>query len=407
MSTTSSPTKQHPTFLLYAIFMSVSLAIYHFSAFPFPQELNGLGPKLEYYGQLALHLTGLKADWDIDALNTAYHRHFEATGQTLPNVSNRSTAYRLEPLFELDPAKDSSWKRKLQDRLSNGQPTVVRGLMYHDQRMFPMARKWNIDFFRDNVFPAGTQVPVFTNTMNDKSVVMQDFSEYVAGLQNKSRKWYARCLDDSKFVIRSGYDSEGLAELMLKKTEQSFTRKINYGQDYCVFVGSNQVSTRMHSDTTTSAFLMVQGRKRWVLFPSSQSPYVIPYGHEMNVAYNSRVDIFAPKDELLSKYPFISLAKGHEVILQAGDVLFFSSFTWHGVQNLDELTIGVDVGVVDGISSFGRNTPLTMGTYSNLKALVKVMRGYMEGGMGLKQAFFQGYNLDEKEAAKVKLANGL
>jgi len=279
--------------------------------------------------------------------------------------------------------------------------------MYHDTKLFPRAREWNIEFFKQHVFPPGTMVPVFTNTMNDKSVVMQEFGEYVDGLKNKSRKWYARCLDDVKHVIRSGYDSEGLARIMQKEKEQIVTRTINDGLDYCVFVGSNQVSTRMHSDTTTSAFLMVQGRKRWVLFPSSETPYVVPVGHEMNVAYNSRIDLFAPKDKLLAEYPFLSLAKGHEVILEAGDVLFFSSFTWHGVQNLDDLTIGVDVGVVDGVASFSRNTPLTLGTYGNFKALYKVMRGYLEGSRGLKQAFFQGYNLDAKSAAAVKKANGV
>jgi hypothetical protein len=49
--------------------------------------------------------------------------------------------------------------------------------------------------------------------------------------------------------------------------------------------------------------------------------------------------MFAPKEKLLAEYPFLSLAKGHEVIIEAGDVLFFSSFNWHGVQNLDDLTV--------------------------------------------------------------------
>ena len=67
----------------------------------------------------------------------------------------------------------------------------------------------------------------------------------------------------------------------------------------------------------------------------------------------------------------------------------------------------MDNGVVDGIYSFFRNAPLTIGTYGNTNALVKVVKGYFEGSRCLKQAFFQGYNLDEKDAADVKKANGL
>lgn len=51
--------------------------------------------------------------------------------------------------------------------------------------------------------------------------------------------------------------------------------------------------------------------------------------------------MFAPKEKILAEYPFASLAKGREVIINAGDVLFFSSFNWHGVQNLDDLTMYV------------------------------------------------------------------
>ena len=78
----------------------------------------------------------------------------------------------------------------------------------------------------------------------------------------------------------------------------------------------------------------------------------------------------------------------------------------HVITNLTSFS-GVDAGVVDGLHSFTRNAPLTVGTYGNIHALVKVFRGFFEGSRGLKQAFFQGYNLDEKKAAEVLKANGV
>ena len=67
----------------------------------------------------------------------------------------------------------------------------------------------------------------------------------------------------------------------------------------------------------------------------------------------------------------------------------------------------MDSGVVDPIHSFTRNTPLTLGTYLNLKVLGKVLKGFIEGSRGVKQVFFQGYNLDESEAAKIRSAHGV
>lgn len=67
----------------------------------------------------------------------------------------------------------------------------------------------------------------------------------------------------------------------------------------------------------------------------------------------------------------------------------------------------MDVGVVDGLHSWKRNAPLTAGTYGNMKAFAKLVYGWFEGSRGLKQAFFQGYNLDEKDAARVKQENGV
>ena len=268
----------------YTALIAVVGALYVNLAFPFPEEINGVGPKVEYYRQLFLHITGLASDWDMPALNRAYYKHFQTTGQVLPDTSNWTYAYQLEPLFELHPATDGDWYAKLTERITRGQPTVVRQLLYANKTMFPHAKEWNIDFLRQHVFPKGTQIPVFTDTMNDKSVILQEFSEYVEGLKNKSRKWYARCLDDSAHVLRSQYNWKALAQLMQKEREQQMTRLINEGQDYCIFVGAQHVSTRMHSDVTTSAFLMIQGRKRWILFPPSASAYVIPFGHELNVS---------------------------------------------------------------------------------------------------------------------------
>lgn len=389
---------------------------------PFPEEFSGysmLYPRLVYNYQLLLHTLNIK-DWDVEYLKSVYSEYLKTHKNiTLPvqRGEGKDFPYELTPLEEIFPS-DPDWEAKLKAKFAAGETVVVRGLMYHDTQHFKDAKKWaNIEFFKENVFPNNQEIPVFTDTLVDKSVIMYPFNDYVNDLlHNKTRRWYARCLGDKNKVVDGGFNKTWVTdELMNKAKEAKATSVLNSGvsSDYCLFVGSTQVSTRMHSDTTTSAFLMMSGRKRWVFFPPEMQMYLLPTAHEMNVAYNTRMNIFAPKDVLNREYPFLSLAKGKEVILNQGDVLFFSCFNWHGVQNLDELTIGVDVPIFDPISGFTKNSILTMGTYLNVPALVNLVRGFGKGfvtrtpWMGLKELFFKGYHLSKEEEESVKKREGV
>merc|ERR1712146_451296 len=103
-----------------------------------------------------------------------------------------------------------------------------------------------------------------------------------------------------------------------------------------MFVGSNHVWSQAHCDIGSSTFIMVEGRKRWLLFPPSESQYMYPYGQRRNVAFNAGLNVFAPD---LESQPEFAKARGFEAVLEPGDVLFFPSFWWHAIQNLDEKTV--------------------------------------------------------------------
>jgi len=154
----------------------------------------------------------------------------------------------------------------------------------------------------------------------------------------------------------------------------------------------------MHSDVGTSAFIMVTGRKRWVLFPASESAYFLPIPHASNVAYNSLINIFGKPEIQHKLYPWLHLAKGWEIILNPGDVLFFPSFTWHGVSNLDPVTIGVDIPTYDIVPSLRRNPVLALGTIGNVKVWFRAIYEFLKGSKGsLKEIYFQGYYKDEHQ----------
>jgi len=359
---------------------------------PYPSALSGFEARLEYTRQLSLHVLGLQKEWDVGRINAAYSRHAESqrlvSQKQAPN--RKSRPFKLSPLPEVNAQTDPQWKEKFQQIfIAKETPVVVRGLQYVDTAMFPEARNWGINYLLEKVYK-NTSVPVFTNTTNDKSVVMEPFADYVEGLKNKSKVRYARCLDDRNHTMMKGFSVDGVAELMGKGFEQKATVAMNGDHQHCLFVGSNHVNTRMHSDIGTSAFLMIQGRKRWTMFPPSQSMYFLPVGHLYNVAYNSLVDIFA--DNILEKYPFASLAEGWDVVIEPGDVLFFPAFTWHGVENLDEITVGLDLAIYDTAGSLRRNPILASGSIFNLNVWWKVLSGLVSGKAGsFKAVFFEGY----------------
>lgn len=157
-----------------------------------------------------------------------------------------------------------------------------------------------------------------------------------------------------------------------------------------MFVGSSHVWTQMHCDVTSSTFIMVEGQKRWLLFPPTETLYMAPYGHHRNVAFNTEFDVFHPD---LESHPAFAKARGFEVVLEPGDVLFFPSFWWHAVQNKDAVTVCIDIALIDPWGSWRRNSMLTIATLLNpniIWDLVKVI----STGQTVRELSFRGYRSD-------------
>lgn len=102
------------------------------------------------------------------------------------------------------------------------------------------------------------------------------------------------------------------------------------GFDSTFWMGTAGAYTPCHYDTYGfNLVAQVFGRKRWILFPPTDSlflePSRIPY-EESSVF--SRLDILSCPTELTNTRP-------HIVILEPGDVLYVPSLWWHSVQCLD------------------------------------------------------------------------
>nr|XP_002119759.1 HSPB1-associated protein 1 [Ciona intestinalis] len=106
------------------------------------------------------------------------------------------------------------------------------------------------------------------------------------------------------------------------------------GTDSAIWIGTQGAHTVCHYDTYGyNLVLQVQGRKRWMLFPPSDSQHLhptrIPY-EESSVF--SKVDLQHPD---LEEHESFTSCHPHVITLEPGDMLYVPQQWWHYVENLE------------------------------------------------------------------------
>lgn len=100
---------------------------------------------------------------------------------------------------------------------------------------------------------------------------------------------------------------------------------------HCRF-GMKGVIAENHFDGSRNAIVVLGGERRYILSHPDQCKYLslLPKGHPS--ARHSAVDWSNPD---LVQYPEFQLAKGNEVILQAGDVMYLPTDWFHFIVSLN------------------------------------------------------------------------
>lgn len=346
--------------------------------------LQAIGWWLLYFPEL----TVLKAPTNSPPEYKDPHGRFEVKYNPVP--------HSIKPLADDVDASDPEWRHRVRDCAGN-RPIVVRNLMQVHSNRFGavpnMTHKSLLDVYGD------THISVFTHMSRDRSAIKMTYEDFVERMHDENTQYYARAIPDVHGIFSKNIDKKWLAGLLglkegLKLTNYMSTgRNSNYTNVPLLFVGTSHVWSQAHCDVGTSAFLMVEGRKRWFFYSPEQTPYMHAYGQRRNVAYNSAVDVFNPD---LERSPEFKKARGFEVILHAGDVLFFPSFWWHGVQNLSPETVGIDLPIIDLGGSFRRNFPLALATVFNPFLVTDYIYSMLfENGRSLPDIYFDGYVISD------------
>lgn len=275
--------------------------------------------------------------WNERVVGNMRRRHVKAFTDAL----SRRAPGKIEPVSVLEDPDPEIIEREF---IRKHRPAVLKGAA----KNWPAAKLWTFDYFRENF----SQIPI--------SVAEERFSRTREGLGytiKLSDYTMARFADEVqagagvylKFLPVFKYYPELREHLdMADMTRWSRGRvpKCEITNEF--YMGGPNTVTHLHTERSDIFHACFVGRKRWRLYPPSQSQFLYPIPAR-TLFVGSEVDFLDPD---YSIHPWFRYASGYETVLEPGDVLYFPSYFWHAVENL-EATISANCLWYDKRRAFG------------------------------------------------------
>lgn len=129
-----------------------------------------------------------------------------------------------------------------------------------------------------------------------------------------------------------------------------------------LFMGFAGMGSDVHAAVGCNMFRMIAGRKKWWLFPPTQTPYLYSSLNQNGFSAHTKTQV-GKGGELQS--PWMNKLERYTVTLEPGDMLLNTAWYWHGIHNLGEdpnaLIIGVPTrySIKHSIPAFRSNWLLT------------------------------------------------
>ncbi|XP_039611163.1 HSPB1-associated protein 1 homolog [Polypterus senegalus] len=217
------------------------------------------------------------------------------------------------------------------------------------------ALKWNVEYLagvlRDKPiqFRIGKRLsekaPQFETQCSYIEATLQEFLFWGQGLDGAKSGALSGCLPSEMWAYA---DYKYIA--MLFAEQASLYQDIKWsdfgfpgrdGRASTLWIGTEGANTPCHLDTYgCNLVLQVQGRKRWLLFPPDDTPYLYPtrIPYEESSVF-SKVNV-ANAD--LQRFPAFINSRAHVVTLHPGQVLFIPRHWWHYVESIDPFTVSIN-----------------------------------------------------------------
>lgn len=206
------------------------------------------------------------------------------------------------------------------------QPEVFRGAA----RDWACTKKWTFDFFAEHF---GDKEVVLTNNRGlvgeeQRTYETITLRDYIAQLKAGSKKY----LKFSQMIHESSMLQEDFNTEWLLKFHQSHEFK----KLFFLFMGGKGTVTPIHTALPPTVFVQVHGTKKWTFYPTSDRLF-LGVRPDRRSYYYTDAD---PAKEGDTSFPLLKHARRQELLLHAGDVVWFPALCWHQVENVTD-SIGV------------------------------------------------------------------
>lgn len=187
-------------------------------------------------------------------------------------------------------------------------------------------KKWSYTFFKEQY--GKSKLNIIDNVGlvdrdNPQEFEESTFEKYLTELENGSKKYlkFSRIMDEES----------SLKDSFNKNWLEKFSIPFTLGKQFLMFIGGAKSMTPIHSGFAHTVFIQITGKKKWILWPSSESVFLDPRAERRTYNF-THADPSRPDSQ---DFPLLKYAYRYELILEPGDVLWFPSHMWHQVENID------------------------------------------------------------------------
>ena len=251
---------------------------------------------------------------------------------------------RFKPVIEGRP-RVLQWspdKPFIEKMISKRKPTVLKNTVVHT---WPALKKWDLSYLEKNmdtdILPSVKCTNTFVTFDPDQRTPLKLNISLPFAAVNMTKESFFECIqnDASNPICSDGYGghyyfgrvpdtlkADVMPDNLLYHTEKDYKAKKQF-----MWISSAGMITHTHFDQDYNFFVQLVGKKRFTLWSPEQRElmYVYPRVHPM--WHKSRVNYQAVD---LEKFPAFAQAKGKQIELGPGDMLFVPPYTWHYVETL-------------------------------------------------------------------------
>ena len=229
------------------------------------------------------------------------------------------------------------WKPFISDVIAKNRPVVLQSTVV---TKWTAMTTWNMSYVADTI---GMDVMNYVKCTNsyltfdpDNSVPLKLNLSLPYTLQNMTKEMFFKCVqepcpDGYKGHYYFGTVPENLKQDISPDSYLYHTERDTEAKRQYIWISSAGMITHGHFDQDYNIFIQLVGKKRFTLWSPDQHSLLYMYPRVHPLWHKSRINFRQPD---LYQFPYFSMSRGLQVIVNPGDILYIPPYTWHYVETL-------------------------------------------------------------------------